>query len=79
VEAEKLGYTGVLFFIGTSPAEVSNGRVAMRELKGGHEGGQDVAADKLKEGYGRVLRNLQRALVEVCHVRVYDNSDLRDP
>ena len=74
-EAERSGYTVVLFFIGAKGAEISDERVAMRVLKGGH----DVPADKLKERYPRVMRNLQRALLEISNVRVYDNSDLRDP
>lgn len=74
-EAERSGYTIVLLFIGTKGPEISDERVAMRVLKGGH----DVPADKLKERYPRVMRNLQRALIEISNVRVYDNSDLRDP
>jgi predicted ABC-type ATPase len=74
-EAEQAGYTVGSFFIGAEGAEVSQERVAMRVLQGGH----DVPTDKLIERYPRVMRNLRRALVEVSNVRVYDNSDLRDP
>jgi len=74
-EAERAGYTVALFFIGTSGAAISDERVAMRVLKGGH----DVPADKLRERYPRVMKNLQRTLIEIFNVRVYDNSDLRDP
>ena len=74
-EAERSGYTVVLFFIGAKGPEISDERVAIRVLKGGH----DVPADKLKERYPRVMKNLQRALLEISNVRVYDNSDLRDP
>ena len=74
-EAERRGYTVVLFFIGTKGAEVSEERVAMRVLKGGH----DVPPEKLKERYPRVMANLKRALAELSNVRVYDNSDLRSP
>ena len=74
-EAERSGYTVVLFFIGAKGPEISDERVAMRVLKGGH----DVPADKLKERYPRVMKNLQRALLEISNVRVYDNSDLREP
>lgn len=74
-EAEQAGYAVALFFIGTGGAEVSQERVAMRVLKGGH----DVPADKLIERYPRVMQNLRRALVEIANIRVYDNSDLRDP
>jgi predicted ABC-type ATPase len=74
-EAERAGYTVVLFFVGTAGAEVSGERVAMRVLKGGH----DVPTDKLIERYPRVMQNLRPALVEISNVRVYDNSDLSDP
>jgi len=74
-EAERSGYTVILLFIGAKGPEISDERVAMRVLKGGH----DVPADKLKERYPRVMKNLQRALLEISNVRVYDNSDLRDP
>jgi predicted ABC-type ATPase len=74
-EVEQSGYTVVLFFIGTAGADVSEERVAMRVLKGGH----DVPSDKLIERYPRVMRNLRRALVEISNIRVYDNTDLRDP
>jgi predicted ABC-type ATPase len=74
-EAEAAGYTVVLFFIGIDGADISDQRVAMRVLKGGH----DVPADKVKERYPRVMWNLKRALGELSNVRVYDNSDLRNP
>jgi predicted ABC-type ATPase len=73
--AEQSGYTVVLFFIGIAGAEVSDQRVAMRVLKGGH----DVPADKIIERYPRVMSNLKRALAELSNVRVYDNSDLKTP
>jgi predicted ABC-type ATPase len=73
-DVEQDAYTVVLFFIGTAGAQVSEERVAMRVLKGGH----DVPADKLIERYPRVMQNLRRALVEISNVRVYDNSDLGD-
>ena len=74
-EVEGAGYTVALFFIGIDSPEVSDERVAMRVLKGGH----DVPADKLRERYPRVMRNLRRALVELSNLRVYDNSDLNRP
>jgi predicted ABC-type ATPase len=73
--AEKSGYTVVLFFIGIEGPEVSDERVALCVLKGGH----DVPPDKLKERYPRVMGNLKRALEGLSTVRVYDNSDLRSP
>jgi predicted ABC-type ATPase len=74
-EAEKSGYTVVLFFIGIEGPEVSDQRVAMRVLKGGH----DVPSDKIIERYPRVMNNLKRALKELSNVRVYDNGDLKLP
>jgi predicted ABC-type ATPase len=74
-QAERSAYTVVIFFVGIEGPEVSDERVAMRVLKGGH----DVPADKLKERYPRVMRNLKRALVELSNIRVYDNSDLKRP
>jgi len=71
-EAETRGYTVVLFFIGIGSSEVSDQRVAIRVSKGGH----DVPQGKLLERYPRVMQNLQRALVELSNVRVYDNDDL---
>ena len=74
-DAERSGYTAVLFFIGIENPEISDERVAVRVLKGGH----DVPEDKIMERYPRVMKNLQRALAELSNVRVYDNSDLRSP
>jgi predicted ABC-type ATPase len=42
----------------------------MRVSKGGH----DVPHDKIMQRYARTMRNLERALVELDHVRVYDNT-----
>lgn len=74
-ECEKAGYTVLLIFIGISAPEISDERVAMRVVQGGH----DVPADKIFKRYPRVMNNLRRALVELAHVRVYDNSDLKWP
>jgi predicted ABC-type ATPase len=74
-EAERSGYTVVLFFIGIAGPDVSDQRVTMRVLKGGH----DVPPDKIVERYPRVMSNLKRALGELANVRVYDNSDLKTP
>lgn len=74
-DAERCGYTVVLFFIGVDSPEISDDRVAMRILKGGH----DVPREKLLNRYPRSLENLRRALVQLKNVRVYDNSDLARP
>jgi predicted ABC-type ATPase len=74
-EVETKGYTVVLFFIGIGSPQISDERVAMRVSKGGH----DVPANKILARYPRVMRNLEKALVELQNVRVYDNTDLKMP
>ena len=73
--AEAKGYTVVLCFIGVDGPAVSEERVAMRVLQGGH----DVPTEKLRARYPRTLRNLSRAIQDLPHVLVFDNSDLRRP
>jgi predicted ABC-type ATPase len=69
------GYTVLMCFVGITDAGQSEERVTMRVLMGGH----DVPTDKITSRFPRVLENLNRALAELPHVRVYDNSDLRRP
>jgi predicted ABC-type ATPase len=73
--ASARGYTVVLCFIGIDGPRVSEERVAMRVLQGGH----DVPSKKLKERYPRTQRNLAIAIRELPHVLIYDNGDLRRP
>lgn len=73
--AAAAGYTVVLCFIGLGSAELSDERVAMRVMQGGH----DVAAEKLLARYPRTMENLRRAIRELPHVLVFDNSDLAHP
>lgn len=75
MEAERAGYTVVLFFIGIATPEVSEERVAIRVAQGGH----DVPSEKIVSRYARTMQNLRRALAELSNVRVYDNSDLSVP
>lgn len=72
--AEEAGYTVVLVFIGISNASVSEERVGMRTLQGGH----DVPLDKIRARFPRTLANLSAAIRMVQNVFVYDNSDLND-
>jgi predicted ABC-type ATPase len=72
VEAE---YTVVLCFIGLDKPQISDDRVAMRVLQGGH----DIPAEKLMQRYPRSLSNLRRAVEQLPFVWVYDNSDLSTP
>src|ERR1035441_7461145 len=74
-EAENSGYTVALFFIGIEGPDLSDQRVTMRVLKGGH----DVPSDKIIARYPRVMHNLKRALAELSNVLVYDNSGLKTP
>ena len=74
-QVERAGYTVALFFIGIDGPDVSDQRVTMRVLKGGH----DVPAEKIRERYPRVMSNLKQALAELSNVRVYDNGDLKRP
>ena len=73
--AEKKGYTVVLCFVGLDGPALSEERVAMRVLQGGH----DVPSDKLRARYPRTMANLAKAIKELAYVLVLDNSDMRRP
>ena len=73
--AEAWGYAVVLCFVGVDGPEVSEARVAMRVLQGGH----DVPTRKLQERYPRTLKNLATAVRELPRVLVFDNGDLGRP
>ncbi len=70
-DAAAAGYTVLLCFIGLESAELSDERVALRALEGGH----DVPREKLFARYPRSLANLQHAVRELPFVRLYDNSE----
>jgi predicted ABC-type ATPase len=74
-QAEESGFQVVLCFIGIASADISEARVSMRVLRGGH----DVPTAKLKERHPRTLQNLKRAIETLPDVRVFDNDDLRHP
>jgi predicted ABC-type ATPase len=74
-EASQLGYTVILCFVRLTNSAQSLERVAMRVSQGGH----DVPDQKLDERFPRSLANLQRAIDELPHVMVFDNSDLNHP
>jgi predicted ABC-type ATPase len=69
------GYTVVMVFIGIDDARTSEQRVSMRVMQGGH----DIPTDKLKERFPRTIQNLARAIRELPHVLVFDNSNLAHP
>lgn len=74
-EAMDKGYNVVLCFIGLSNVTMSEERVCMRVVQGGH----DVPHEKLVERFPRTLQNLKLSLRHLSHVLVFENSDLRDP
>lgn len=73
--AAKAGYNVIVCFVGNNGPRVSEQRVAMRVLQGGH----DVPTEKLVERFPRVLANLKLALTELPRAWVFDNNDLRRP
>ena len=73
--AAERGYTVVMCFIGVDSVAISEERVSMRALQGGH----DVPSEKLASRFPRTLENLQRAIDVLPHVLLFDNSDLRRP
>jgi len=74
-DAEARGYLVVLCFIGLEGAALSDERVAMRVMRGGH----DVPTEKLEARFPRCLQNLEHAMRELAVVRVFDNSVLGQP
>lgn len=74
-EAVERGYAVVLCFIGLEGAAMSEERVAIRVLQGGH----DVPSDRLAARFPRTMANLAHATAALPHVLVYDNSDLARP
>ena len=74
-KAAAKGYAVVLMFIGVDDARISEQRVAMRVLQGGH----DVPAEKLSARFPRTMKNLARAIEKLPHVLVFDNSNLANP
>ncbi len=69
------GYTVVLIFIQLAEVDLSIQRVAMRVSQGGH----DIPDQKLRSRFKRTLINLKRAIEQLPHVLIFDNSDLNDP
>jgi predicted ABC-type ATPase len=72
---EAHGYTVVLCFVGLNDPELSDERVALRTLMGGH----DVPREKLLARYPRSLANLHAAMRELTFVRIFDNSVSNKP
>ena len=74
-EAVAQGYTVALCFIGLEGPALSGERVAMRVS----QGGPDVPEEKIIARYPRTMANLQKAIRDLPHVEVYDNSELHRP
>ncbi len=74
-EYHQLGYAVALFFIRIGEVTQSISRVAMRVAQGGH----DIPDEKLRSRFGRTKANLSRAIEQLPHVVIYDNSDLNQP
>jgi len=74
-EAAAAGFAVVVIFIGVSGPRISEERVAMRVLQGGH----DVPTEKLAARFDRTMKNLRRAVRALPHVIVFDNDDLAHP
>ncbi|MCA1828652.1 MAG: zeta toxin family protein [Myxococcales bacterium] len=74
-KAAAAGYTVVMVFIGIDDAGISEQRVAIRVLQGGH----DVPTEKLSTRFPRTMKNLVSAIQKLPHVLVFDNSDLANP
>ncbi|MBW3540919.1 MAG: zeta toxin family protein [Planctomycetes bacterium] len=69
------GYQVAMIFIRLADVGTSLQRVSMRVAQGGH----DVPDQKLHDRFERTVKNLKRAIQELPHVLVYDNSDLARP
>ncbi len=69
------GFNVHLIFIGITDAEMSVKRVESRVEAGGH----DVHLEKIRARYGRTLENLERAIAQLPHVTLYDNSCFEEP
>jgi predicted ABC-type ATPase len=74
-DAAREGYTVALCFIGISSPKISQDRVDMRVMQGGH----DVPREKLVARYPRILKNLKAAIRELPHVWVFDNDNISEP
>ena len=69
------GFEVALIFIQISDPQVSLERVSMRVNQGGH----DNPDAKLLAQFERTRANLQRAIEQLPHVIIFDNSDLAHP
>lgn len=64
------GFDVTLLYIGLESADLARRRVRARALAGGHS----VPTEKILARYARSLENLDRAIIRLPRVRIYDNS-----
>jgi predicted ABC-type ATPase len=69
-KAKSLGYTVVLFFVGTSSVEINLKRVIQRVENGGH----DVPEEDQRRRYPRSMANMRKAFELADESVVFDNS-----
>lgn len=73
--AADTGFDVTLIYIGIESCDLSRRRVQARVAAGGH----DVPVEKLVARYERSLDNLERAIVQLPRVLIYDNSSFASP
>ena len=69
------GYEVVMIFIQIADPQVSIERVSMKVSQGGH----DVPDEKLLSRFDRTRANFLRAIEQLPHVILFDNSNLSHP
>jgi predicted ABC-type ATPase len=69
------GFDVTLLYIGLESADLSRRRVKSRMLAGGHT----VPEAKIQARYIRSLDNLERAIIHLPRVKIYDNSSYAAP
>jgi predicted ABC-type ATPase len=75
VEAAAAGFDVQLIYIGIGDADLAAERVASRVRAGGH----DVPLDKILARYARTLDNLEKAIIRLPRVTLFDNSSFDEP
>lgn len=68
--AKSLGYTVVLFFVGTASVDINLKRVAQRVENGGH----DVPEEDQRRRYPRSMGNMRKAFELADEAVLFDNS-----
>jgi predicted ABC-type ATPase len=74
-EMQEAGYAITMFYVAIESPVLSDARVTQRVGEGGH----DVPREKLVRRHKQSLANLKKAVSFLDEVRVYDNSDAKNP